>query len=57
LDTWSYFLEVRQAVDSQEMEGFFGSNKPVAVSAIDKNIEGIEKIASHMLSENEFKST
>lgn len=57
LDTWSYFLEVREAMDKEEMKGFFGDYKPIAIATIDKNIQEIEKIASHMLTKNEFEGT
>lgn len=54
MDTWSYFLEVRNALDNPKIDNIFGTYKHIAVDAIDKNIVGIEGIARRVLKPKEF---
>lgn len=55
MDTWSYFLEVRQALENPDLDPVFGSYKPIALEAVDQNIEDIQRIAASVLSKGEFK--
>ncbi|WP_299361758.1 hypothetical protein [Winogradskyella sp.] len=54
MDTWSYFLEVRNSLNRSELSGVFAEYKPVAIDAVDRNIEDIEKIASNVLTNKEY---
>jgi hypothetical protein len=55
MDTWSYFLEIRNALDNPNLEDVFGPYKPIAEDAIDKNIVDIEGVASRVLKPMEFE--
>jgi hypothetical protein len=55
MDTWSYFLEVKQALQNPKLEPVFGAYKLVALDAIDQNIEGVERIAASVLPKKEFQ--
>ena len=54
LDTWSYFLEVKNALEDPNLAVLFKEHNPIALAAIEENIEDIEKIAASVLSKNEF---
>ncbi|NRA91505.1 MAG: hypothetical protein HRU26_02290, partial [Psychroserpens sp.] len=54
MDTWSYFLEVRNALENPALEVVFGPHKHIAKQAIDQNIEDIESIARNVLEPKEF---
>ncbi|MBO6607893.1 hypothetical protein [Psychroserpens sp.] len=55
MDTWSYFLEVRSALENPKLENIFGEHKGLAIEAIDENIEEIQKIAANVLNKKEFE--
>ena len=57
LDTWSYALEMKYALESEHMKDFFGKHMSIAENANNENIEDIVSIASHMLSPKEFSNT
>lgn len=54
MDTWSYFLEVRQAINDSKLELLFGSFNKVAIDAVEDNIVGIQKIAYNVLGSKEY---
>lgn len=55
MDTWSYFLEVKQAIENPKLDPVFGSYKTIALQAVEDNINGIERIATSVLPKGEFK--
>jgi hypothetical protein len=55
MDTWSYFLEVKQALENPKLKQVFGAYKPIALDAVNKNLEGIQKIAASVLPEDEYQ--
>lgn len=55
MDTWSYFLEVKQSLQNPKLEPVFGSYKTIALDAVDQNIDGIERIAASVLPKNDFQ--
>lgn len=55
LDTWSYFLEVKKALDDPNLNGVFGNYKHIALDATQDNINGIQKIASSVLDSREYE--
>ncbi|GAA4812915.1 hypothetical protein [Litoribaculum gwangyangense] len=55
VDTWAYFLEVRNSLENPYLEQVFGAHKPIALDAVHQNIEEIQKIAKSVLSKDEFK--
>jgi hypothetical protein len=57
LDTWSYFLKIKYGIESEAAKDFFGNSKHIAIAAIDINIAEIEKIASSVLNEKDFRAT
>jgi hypothetical protein len=57
MDTWSYFLEVKESLQNPNLDPIFGSYKPIALEAVDKNIEGIERIAASVLPVDEYNQT
>lgn len=57
LDTWSYFLKIKNGFESNAAKDFFGNSSHIAIAAIDKNIAEIEQIASNVLNEKDFKAT
>jgi hypothetical protein len=54
MDTWSYFLEVQQALENPKLQQVFGAYKPIALDAVNKNLDGIQKIAASVLPEDEY---
>jgi hypothetical protein len=54
MDTWSYFLEVKQSFEDPELKAVFGEYNPIALDAVKKNIDGIQKIAASVLPTDEF---
>jgi len=54
MDTWSYFLEVKQAFESPQVAAVFGKYKPIALKAVDENINGIQRIAVSVLPKGEY---
>ncbi|MBO3116376.1 hypothetical protein J4050_06440 [Winogradskyella sp. DF17] len=55
MDTWSYFLEVKQSFQNPKLEPVFGTYKPIAIDAVNQNIDGIERIAASVLPTKEFQ--
>lgn len=55
MDTWAYFIEVKHALENPELEPVFGPYRPIALDAIDQNIDGIERIALSVLPGKEFE--
>lgn len=55
VDTWSYFLEVRNSLENPHLEQIFGAHKPIALDAVNQNIEEIKKIATSVLGKDEYK--
>ena len=49
MDTWSYFLEVKQALENPELDPAFGPYKNIALDAVQQNIDDIQRIASSVL--------
>ena len=54
LDTWAYFLEVKNAYSNPQIKNLFGDYKEIALNAVDENIHDIEKIAANVLEKKEF---
>jgi hypothetical protein len=55
MDTWSYFLEVKQSFEDSDLKAVFGEYNPIALDAVQKNIDGIQKIAASVLPKGEFE--
>lgn len=55
MDTWSYFLEVRNSIEKFEADGIFGSHNAIALNAISKNIDDIQKIALNIMPKGEYE--
>ena len=56
LDTWAYFLQVKQTLENPRLDYFFGEHKEIAIDAIDKNITDIQRIAATVMNTKEFDS-
>ncbi|RXP55744.1 hypothetical protein EC396_07895 [Lutibacter sp. HS1-25] len=55
MDTWSYFLEVRNSIEKFEEDGVFGQHKAIALDAISKNIDDIQNIALNIMPKGEYE--
>jgi len=55
MDTWAYFLEVRNSFEKLEGEGIFGAHNAIALDAISKNIDEIENIAVNVMPQSEYE--
>ena len=56
MDTWAYFLEVKNSLESPQLDGVFGEYKIIALEAVDQNIEDIQRIAASVLPKNEYRT-
>ncbi|UOY05475.1 hypothetical protein L0P88_16145 [Muricauda sp. SCSIO 64092] len=54
MDTWAYFLEVKNSLESPQLDGAFGEYKIIALEAVDQNIEDIQRIAASVLPKSEY---
>lgn len=54
MDTWAYFLEVKNALANPHLETIFGLHKPIALDAVQQNIDDIEQIASNVMTKKEY---
>ncbi|BFP42214.1 hypothetical protein FGF1_30590 [Flavobacteriaceae bacterium GF1] len=56
MDTWAYFLEVKNSLESPQLDGVFGEYKIIALEAVDQNIEDIQRIAASVLPKSEYRT-
>ncbi len=54
MDTWAYFLEVKNSIENPKLVKLFGAYKNVALDAVNENIDGIQKVASSVLAKDEY---
>ncbi|WP_148284803.1 hypothetical protein [Polaribacter sp. MED152] len=54
MDTWAYFLEVKNSLENPKLLKLFGTYKNVALDAVNTNIEGIQKVATNVLTKDEY---
>lgn len=54
MDTWAYFIEVRNSFENPEMDPVFGPYKGIAMDAVNQNIDEIQNIARSVLTRSEY---
>lgn len=56
MDTWAYFLEVKNSLENPQLDGAFGEYGIIALEAVEQNIEDIQRIAASVLPKNEYRT-